>query len=144
MLSPIERAASVLGKYNTETDIPASFLNDLQETTVDYLNVFTPLHESEHLEGLIIADDLNKFKRPILDRSVARDQVEYIQRLCGKTSQQAMNIAIEVIGDMEKGTKYPPDVKPTTTGDEISGVIHNLIDAISLKKKEAAEKDSPK
>ena len=110
---------------------------------MDYLNIFTPLQVSDHLKDLILTDDLDKFKKPILSRADARDQIEYIQRLCGKTGQQAMNIAIEVVGDMEKGTQYPQKTKPTQTGEGLAKDVSNLIQAIALKKKEAAGKDKP-
>lgn len=141
-MTPIERSVAVLSKFQIKSDggIPADFFAEVSNMEVDHLNIFMPMRESDHLEGLVITDDLKKFKQPLLDRGTMRDQVEYIQRLCGKTGQQAMNIAIEVVGDMEKGTQYPPQVKPDMTGAELAGTVKNLIEAISLKKKEAAEK----
>ncbi len=141
-MTPIERSVAVLSKFQIQSDggIPADFFAEVSNMETDHLNIFMPMRESDHLEGLVIADDLKKFKQPLLDRGTMRDQVEYIQRLCGKTGQQAMNVAIEVIGDMEKGTQYPPEVKPDMTGGELAGTVKNLIKAISLKKKEAAEK----
>ncbi len=55
-----------------------------------------------------------------------------------------MNIAMEIVGDMEKGTHYPPETKPTANGSELAGVIDNLISKVQLKKQEAASADSDK
>lgn len=145
-MMPVECSVAALSQYQVQSEngIPADFFAEVAKTNVDYLNIFVPMRDADHLKELVIADDMNNFKQPILDRGNTRDQIEYIQRLCGKTGQQAMNIAIELIGDMEKGTRYPPEEKPTITGNELAGTIGSFIEAISLKKKEAAEKDQEK
>lgn len=51
-----------------------------------------------------------------------------------------MNIAVELISDMEKGTRYPPKVDFTLKETDVAEGIRDMIQAISLKKKEAAEK----
>jgi len=144
-MTPIERSVAALSKFqiqNSADEIPADFFSEVSSMEVDYLNIFVPMRDADHLKDLVITDDIKKFKQPLLDRGTTRDQIEYVQRLCGKTGQQAMNIAIEVIGDMEKGTQYPPEIKPNIQGDDLAGKITNLITAISLKKKKAAdEKD---
>lgn len=140
-IDPIERSLEALKSYRSQTDIPMDFLNeedDAIEVDLDHLSIFTPMRMNDHLENLIISDDADSFRRPILDRSEARDQIEYIQRLCGKSSQQAMNIAIEVVGDMEKGTQYPPAYKPDSDGAELAQLVGSIIDKASLKKSEAA------
>ncbi len=144
-MQPIDCSVAALSKFFTKTDIPVSFLSEAPETIdVDNLNVFAPLRISNHLKGLIITKDLDQFRKPLLTRSDTRDQVEYIQRLCGKSSQQAMNIAIELVGDMEKGTQYPPEVKSKATGPELAQGVEAMIQAITLKKKEAQDKNKSK
>ena len=54
---------------------------------------------------------LSDFGDPILDRSYARDKIEYVERLTGKSAQQSMSVALELISDMERGTMYPPENK---------------------------------
>ena len=141
-VSPLDRSLMALSHYQSQNDIPAGFFDVLDEVDADHLNIFTPMHESNHLVGLVITDDLSTFKRPLLNRAEARDQIEYVQRLCGKTGQQAMNIAIEVVSDIERGTQYPPEIKPTGTGAQLAKTTMNLVSAIALKKKEAADKDA--
>ncbi|ACJ17822.1 TraM recognition domain-containing protein [Coxiella burnetii] len=143
-LAPFDRSIIALKKFFTQTgDIPTSFLQELsasQKEDVGYLSLFTPLRLSDHIKEVVISSDLDNFKKPILDRAYLRDQIEYIQRLCGKSSQQAMNIAVELISDMEKGTRYPPKVDFTLKETDVAEGIRDMIQAISLKKKEAAEK----
>ena len=107
-----------------------------KEFDENYLNVFTPMRYSNHLKNLLLTDDLANFRQPLLNRTECRDQVEYLQRLCGKTSQQAMNIALELVNDMQKGTQYPPESPNITPGAALAKQVENLMEAIRLKKKE--------
>ncbi len=137
-INPIERSILALQTGIKKSDIPmfvAEDFNPFGDVEPDHLNLFTKMRLSDHLEK-VLEVNLSEFKTPIIERAETRDGIEYIQRLCGKSSQQAMNIAIEVIGDMERGTQYPPDYKPTTTGSELADVVKNMIQKISLKKQE--------
>ncbi len=144
-LMPIEKSVAALQSFQRQTELPkafdeANFFNEiLEDADVDHLNIFTPLRLSDHLENTLNIDDLDTFRKAILSRSDSRDHIEYIQRLCGNSSQQAMNVAIEVVGDMEKGTQYPPMNLPTTSGSELADLTQRIINKISLKKREALE-----
>ena len=139
-LAPLDCAVMSLKKFFTETDIPVSFFDELNEpSTADYLNLFTPLRETDYLKGIIITDDLSSFRKALLNRADTRDQIEYVQRLCGKSSQQAMNVAIELVSDMEKKTQYPPEMTLSTTGPELAQRVESLIQAITLKKQETTD-----
>jgi len=162
-LNPIERATMALGQFGVvgdisvdgDSDIPADFLADLAasgsnmsyepEADTAHMHIFTPLRESEHLDDLIITNDMRQFAKPVLDREKVRDQIEYIQRLCGQSSQQAMNVSVELMNDMERGTFYPPDIKPSSTPLELVVRINSIIEHIDLKKQEAqnAGDDAP-
>src|SRR3990167_3926607 len=138
-VSLLDKASIALREYYFQNEIPM-FFDDVEEETLvlDHTHLFMPLRETSHLEEIVIAKDQEAFKKPILNRAELRDQVEYLQRLCGKNGQEAMNIAIEVIGDMEKGTQYPPPIKPMKNSTEISRVIRQMVEDISLKKMTAS------
>ena len=158
-LAPIERSLTALQSFgykgggpslSTDFDISsddfakdffASDDEDIFTQPLDHITVFTSMPDSEHVRDVVITSDLVSFSKPILHRSNTRDQIEYVQRLCGKTGQQAMNIAIELVGDMERGTHYPPPNKPDMTGPELAVTIDNIIDKVVLKKREAATAD---
>jgi len=134
-LKPLERAAKALRRYYQQTELTSIFFES-EEPEVDYLNLFTPMLENEHLKNVMITDEPDKFKKALLKRSDTRDQVEYVERLCGKPSQQAMNVAVELIRDMEKGTEYPPINKPTKNADELGKLIHKISDDITIRMQE--------
>lgn len=151
-LSPIDRSLLAITQFSKQMGFGAadsassdtSLFNipgmDEMDIDIDHLNIFTPMRHTDHLQDVVVTDDMQKFGQPLLDRAHSRDQIEYIQRLCGKSGQQAMNIAIEVVGDMERGTQYPPDYKPEMAGGEMARMLDNLCDAIDLKKREEAAK----
>ena len=88
--------------------------------------------------GIVIDKDLEAFKKPILNRTELKDQIEYVQRLSGRSGQDSINIAMEVLSDMEKGTRYPPAMKPMSTSIEIASLIQHMVEDISLKKMSAS------
>jgi intracellular multiplication protein IcmO len=134
----IDSSLSAVTRYHGQTEIfTSSFFDEPLETFEEHLTIFMPMRRNEHVKNLLKSEDLDQFGKPILDRGDTRDYIEYCQRLCGKTAQQAMNVALELVGDMQKGTDYPPDLKPLATPVDVAQDIYAMIDAISLKKQEA-------
>ena len=137
-ISMIDNSAVAVHSFHGDTQtFASSFFDEPTETFEEHLGIFMPMRRNEHVTQLLPGEDLSEFGRSLLDRADSRDYIEYCQRLCGKSGQQAMNVALEIVGDMQKGTDYPPDIKPLATSDEIANDIHNLVDAIVLKKQEA-------
>ncbi len=97
-----------------------------------------PMRTNQYLNKVLL-DKSELFTKPLLPRGATRDQLEYLQRLCGKNSQQAMNIAMELVRDMEQGTYYPPINKGNLESAELVSLANRLIDTITIKKQEAAE-----
>lgn len=144
IILPIDRAMFALDQFQnggTEStqELPDFFDEPMFEFESDNLNIFTPLKMNDYLEQVLLVDDPIIFSKPLLPRTETRDQIEYLQRLCGHNSQQAMNVAIELVGDMERGTEYPPASLGQLTGDELAEQTFNLINNISLKKQEAED-----
>ena len=100
--------------------------------------MFVGLRITEYLKPLVITDD-PAFRGSILNRKQVRDQIEYVQRLCGKTSKQATGVAMELVGDMDRGTDYPPPaLDPPVLPSHIAMRIREIVDGVTLKKKESS------
>lgn len=151
-LSPIDRAMRVLSEFEERIDIggdiPADFFAEAaqsqlstsgeEELTEGRLNIFTGLRMTEYLKPLKISED-PAYRAAILNRKTVRDQIEYVQRLCGKTSRQAINVAMELVGDMDRGTDYPPaPLDPPVMPDYIAMKLREIVEGITIKKKEAS------
>lgn len=134
-LPMLDRAAASLQELYFQREMPMFF--DMPEEVAlpaGEMNLFTPLADSEHVAGVVITKDRETFKKPILNRPDIKDQIEYVQRLSGRGGQESANIAMEVLNDMEKGTSYPPKVKPSGTPEEIAALIEQMTGDIALKK----------
>ncbi len=141
----MDKAAVALRRYYQQTELPPMFFDDIEEEIdQEHLSLFTTLRITDHLRGMVITDDMEAFQEPLLDRSVMRDQLEYLQRLCGKSSQQASNIAMELVSDMDKGTHYPPGTLLTKDALELTTDVYNICDKVVLKKQEAKEEKDKK
>lgn len=138
---PIERAVAVMQQFNRQVELPKFFEDVEPELPSDHLNIFTGMRVSDYIKEVVKTPDFESFKKPILNRSFTRDQIEYVQRLLGKSGQQSMNVAIEVINDMEKGTHYPPDFKPEISEAELTSKIYDIMDKIALRKAEGLSED---
>ena len=144
IIMPIDRAMYALdffqnGDTEVNEELPLFFDEPLFDVNDGNLNIFLPLHINDYLNDILLIDNRETFSKPILPRSETRDQIEYLQRLCGQNSQQAMNVAIELVGDMERGTEYPPSNRGTLTSEELIQSTYSLIDNIRIKKQEAKE-----
>lgn len=149
-LPPIERAMAALVHFEERVEvdeIPSDFFQEVVQTQTGFesepsehrLNIFVGLRMTEYLKPLKIPDD-PAYRAAILDRKAVRDQIEYVQRLCGKSGRQATSIAMELVGDMDRGTDYPPEpLDPPVLAPQITEKIHQIIEGITLKKKEKVE-----
>jgi intracellular multiplication protein IcmO len=127
-----------------QSDIPDDFFNDFLEDyddeaeaddNIDIISLFTPMRQDEYLESILLVpnDLIDEFKMPILDRVAARNKLEYIERLSGKTGQQSMGVAVELLADMERGTVYPQEEKPEINAHELTQTVDAIIKAVSLQ-----------
>lgn len=104
------------------------------------MNIFVGLRMTDYLKSLKIPED-PAYRAPLLNRKLVRDQIEFVQRLCGKNSRQAASVAVELIGDMDRGTDYPPaPLDPPVLAPQITAKVREITAAVTLKKKEAGEK----
>jgi intracellular multiplication protein IcmO len=118
-------------------DLSASFAqgdsNDSRKNLA-HLDIFTQMNLAEHLKGVVITSDMPQFQKPMLDKAMVRDQLEYLERLCGKESNQAVNISLELLRDMKQGTEYPPKLSLPKTPKDLANDIDELISIIKKKK----------
>jgi intracellular multiplication protein IcmO len=142
-VSPFDQALALLKKPSVanDGDIPDDFFHELlmdtdgemdHEEAVDHLSLFTPMGQLVDLDDILLIpkSDRQEFKQPICQRKESRDKIESIERFLGKTGQQSMGVALELIADMERGTHYPPDVKPPFDEIDFDGVFERIVNAL--------------
>lgn len=140
--SPIERGISTLLSHHER------LIKPLPSEEKDYLlpfgeiDVFTKLRPTEEFEKIIVTKDMIAFGGPILQRVATRNEIAALERLDGKSEQQANNIAIELIKDMEVASHYPPKISAVMNPEQLSISANELIEKIAIRKKEHAEKET--
>ncbi len=139
----IERGvAALLAAHNQsvrleEEETPKEIVHEA-EAQSEELDVFTKVALSD-LTKEIAADGFDSFSVPLLKKSLCQKKIDFIERLSGKSSDQAASIADELVRDMTLATSYPPIIAVQPNVSEITENIHEL--AASLNKmKENGEK----
>src|SRR3989339_319188 len=134
----ISRSVTALQEFNKAHDLVADFFAEESSDFAkpDYLNIFTGMQHAEYLKGIVITNNMRVFEQPMLDRGIVRDQIEYMERLCGKNGPQATNVSIELLRDMQSGTEYPPKVDLPKKSDVLANDVNLLVAAIEKRKTE--------
>jgi intracellular multiplication protein IcmO len=150
---PVQKAMDLFAKPEPiggeKLDIPDDFFGELldgdeqagmseDDASDVQLSLFTSMRFDEHVNSVLLVDAENDedFRAPILNRVMVRDKLEYVERLTGKTGQQAMGVAVELIADMERGTIYPPEQKFTSEVADLIGSIDQILKAIDMSSEE--------
>ena len=144
--APMDRSLLALQQFSgigqgVATDSPfAAFFEDSESSwsnTEEYdeegLSLFAPLTVNDHIQGLLSANEIEGMKASIVSRAQCRDQFEYLGRLAGQNSQQAMNIALELTADMQRSTAYPPEHIVDVPAGALVASIDRIIEKIALK-----------
>ncbi len=139
----VKMLATMKGKVKKTTSplLEELLFGGSKENVGNDINIFLAIRKNSHLEKYLL-DGGPEFTKAILNRSFTRDGIEYIQRLCGKASQQATNVAMELLSDMQSRSSYPAvKQEDMPKGSDIAAVIEKLIKEIAVKKAEESEKD---
>lgn len=134
---PIERAVAALMAFH-DRSVPQQTIAPISLSDSE-LNIFAKLRLTDRLNSLLISDDRPKFALPLLDHGKTIDQVRSLERLLGKSDENANNIAVEIVRDMESATHYPPDIEDKPSAEELADLCDNVIMHIDLKKAENAQ-----
>src|SRR3990167_4770881 len=125
---PVERGVNALiSFYNHTEGTPVTGITDEVETeSQNELNIFTSLRAPEGIDKIAIKGDIALFSAPLLNKSLLRNQLSYIERLSGKTEKQASTIGEEIIKDMQLATYYPPFIAEKMLAPAFVELINDL------------------
>lgn len=138
-LPPIENGITALLDYHERVTARPGAEEIAVELSEEEIDIFNRLHVSPYLSSVILAEDVESFGSPLLDRASILDQINLIERLSGKSEQYANNIAVELIKDMQSATHYPPAMEFRPEAEELTSDVNELIRNIVIKKEEHAQ-----
>lgn len=146
--NPIERAlGALLAFHNRQTAPGAESGEEIAEESLEEigednrLSIFAKRSFPEPVRALVGAANFEQFSAPLIDKRYAKDKIELLERLMGRSSTQAKGMANEIIKDMISATDYPPFIEGVfLSSEEVVAIANELCDYVtSLKKKSQAE-----
>jgi len=155
--NPIERALSALMAYHNRNEVSAEageaasaieatsspFEGEAEseeeetEEVNNRMNVFSKAVLGEPIKAMVGAASFNAFSTPLINYGVAKDKIELLERLLGRSASQSKSMTQEIIKDMAMATDYPPPVDGLLLpSEEVVAIANELCDYVkSLKEK---------
>ena len=140
--NPIERAlASLLAFHNRHAATESESVEMIEEPEEGKLNIFSKVQLDDTVKTLVGAKQFADFSLPLINRSFAKDKIELLERLMGRSASQANPITNEIIKDMLSATEYPPPIETALMpSEEVVAIANQVCDYVtSLKNKSEAE-----
>lgn len=139
----IERSLSaLLAFHNRHAATGAEMVEEAQEEFEEgKLNIFTKVALDDAVKAIVGANQFDQFSSPLLNRNVAKDKIELLERLMGRAASQANPMTTEIIRDMTLATDYPPPLEGMLLpSEEVVAIANELCDYVtSLKTKSQGE-----
>lgn len=131
---PLEKSISALLAYHEQLlePLPDIVQEQKEELPVGQMNVFSELHISDYLKGVLLLDNIEQFSQSILGATATKEKISHIEKLACSGEKNIRNIALELVKDMQVATHYPPGVQAFDVA-ELASAADELIANIILK-----------
>jgi hypothetical protein len=104
------------------------------------LNIFSKVALDDTVKAIVGASEFAQFDMPLVNKSMAKDRIELIERLLGRNASQANPMTLEIIKDMSMATDYPPSVEGVLLpSEEVVAIANDLCDYVTSLKKNAQD-----
>lgn len=141
--NPIERAlGSLLAFHNRHATTTESTVVEEEEISEGKLNIFAKVALDETVKAIVGASQIERFSEPLISKNVAKDKIELLERLMGRSASQAGPMTNEIIKDMSLATEYPPSIEGVLLpSEEVVAIANELCDYVTSLKTNAQEGD---
>lgn len=131
--APIERGVSILLDFHQRYAVPQE-VEEIDELPAEELNLFVPLRLGDPTVPMLVGDQFETFAAALVKKNEARNNVELIERLDGKSTHYSGGIADEIIKDIQIATHYPPMSLPEQpSASELAADIMALAEHVAYK-----------
>ncbi len=130
-LKPFERGVSALislleQEVQKQKDLSVPF----EEPGVEHeMSAFTKVFVTPMVLRMIGPENQDLFSLPLIRRGSTTEEMKHIERLGGKTEQEAIRLSDSVIKDIENATRFPPQIK---FDKDIDGILKTISDLIVM------------
>lgn len=90
---------------------------------------FTKIFVTPMVLRMIGAENQDLFSLPLIRRGSTMEEMKHIERLCGKSEQDALKTAASIINDIENATRFPPDVQFES---DVPQMLQDIADLIQM------------
>ena len=141
--NPIERALSALLAFHNRHTVTEEIEEEIEEPDEGQLNIFSKVGLGEKVKALVGASQFEKFSAPLINRNNAKDKVELLERLMGRSSAKALPMTNEILKDMALATDYPPSIEDILLpSEEVVTIANELCDYVTSLKSKSQEEDT--
>jgi intracellular multiplication protein IcmO len=140
--NPIERALSSLLAFHNRHATTEGVTEIEEELTEGKLTIFTKVALDDAVKAIVGPTGIAKFGEPLINKNMAKDKIELLERLMGRAASQANPMMGEIIKDMSTATEYPPPVEGLLLpSEEVVAIANELCDYVTSLKTKAQEED---
>jgi intracellular multiplication protein IcmO len=140
--NPIERALSALLAFHNRHATTEKVEEFEEEPEEGRVNIFSKVTLGAPIKALVGAAQFDKFSAPLISKSMAKDKIELLERLMGRSASQANPMTSEIIKDMALATDYPPPIEGVLLpSEEVVAIANDLCDYVTSLKTKAQEED---
>lgn len=111
-LQPFERGvAALIALLEQEVQKQKELSVPFEEPGLEHeMSAFSKVFVTPLVLRMIGPENQELFSLPLIRRGSSTEEMKHIERLSGKTEQEAMQSAISIIADVENATRFPPQV----------------------------------
>lgn len=130
-LKPYERGvAALIALLEEEVQKQKDLSIPFEDPGVEHeMSAFTRVFTNPLVLRMIGPENEELFSLPLIRRGSTVEELKHIERLCGKTEQEADKIASSLIADVENATRFPPEVDLPR---DIDGMLQDISDLIAM------------
>lgn len=141
-VNPIERALSSLLAFHNRNEVIEKEEEVIEEAEEGKLNIFSKVQLNDAVKALVGVKQFDKFSEALVNKSLAKDKIELLERLMGRSASQANPMTTEIIKDMSIATEYPPPLEDILLpSEEVVAIADKLCDYVTSLKTKAQEED---
>lgn len=103
---------------------------DEQEIVENKMSAFTKIKVTPLIERMIGPENIDLFSLPLIRRGSTLEELKHIERLCGKTEQEALATANSLIRDIETATAFP--LEEPGFSEDTHGCVQDIAELIRI------------
>ena len=115
-----------------------SFVEPVIEIS-DRLNAFVSVRVTDNVRPYFSGERYEQLCKPLLLKHQVREKIELIERLMGRKANQANNIALEMVRDIEVATDYPPVITVRLSVPELVDITQRLVTMLETQAKSSED-----